>query len=184
MHLTFQLLVLPNDSQAIIAFPRKTDFSCANRPGKHALHPRLKNGGIATSQSKAGLLFVQGTRSPTRSGEQLVYLAAFFLTTFFLATFFLLAFFAGTFFREAVAFFCFLLAAFFAAMWNSCRIEKRPGLYIDGGCMEAYFFRLYWPNRSRAESPVDRGLRASFYCSNYITLAPFDGPLASTCTCD
>jgi len=36
-----------------------------------------------------------------------------------------------------------LLAAFFAAIWNSCRIEKRAGLYMAYGSMEAYFFREF-----------------------------------------
>jgi hypothetical protein len=36
-----------------------------------------------------------------------------------------------------------LLAAFFAAIWNSCQIEKRAGLYIACGSMEPYFFREF-----------------------------------------
>ena len=53
--------------------------------------------------------------------------AYFFFAAFLRAGFF----FAVTFLRVAVAFFRFLLAAFFAGIFGSCRIEKRAGLYID-----------------------------------------------------
>ena len=88
------------------------------------------------------------------------FFATLFLLTFFLATFFLLTRFDATFLREAVVFFRVFLAAFFAGIWYSCRIEKRAGLYIDGGSMEAYFFREYRALRNTSESPVVRGLRS------------------------
>ncbi|MDH3266762.1 MAG: hypothetical protein OEM25_07340, partial [Gammaproteobacteria bacterium] len=77
-----------------------------------------------------------------------------------LATFFLLTRFAAVFLRETVAFFRFLLAAFFAGIWNSCRIQKRAGLYMAYGCMEAYFSRLFQTLSDSVEGPVARGFRA------------------------
>lgn len=65
------------------------------------------------------------------------FLARFFFNGFFLATLLLLTFLATAFLREAVTCFRFLLAAFFAAILNSCRTEKRAGLYIACGHMEA-----------------------------------------------
>ena len=72
--------------------------------------------------------------------------ARFFVTAFFLVALRLLAaflragfFFADTFLRVAVAFLRFLLAAFLAGIFDSCRIEKRPGLYMACRRMEAYF---------------------------------------------
>ncbi|MDH4125812.1 MAG: hypothetical protein OEW64_09970 [Gammaproteobacteria bacterium] len=70
-------------------------------------------------------------------------LATAFFAAFLVATFFLLIFLAATLFLEVVALLRFLLAVFFAGIRSSCRIEKRAGLYIAGGCMEAYFFRLF-----------------------------------------
>jgi hypothetical protein len=72
--------------------------------------------------------------------------ARFFVTAFFLVTLRLLAaflragfFFAVTFLRVALAFWRFLLAAFFAGIFDSCRIEKRRGLYMASSRMEAHF---------------------------------------------
>jgi len=97
-------------------------------------------------------------------------LAFFFATGFFLLIFFFEAFFAAGFFRETAGFFretdfflgdaFFLLTvrflpaaflrldalrvvAFLAAINDSCRIEKRPELYIDGRNMEASIGRLF-----------------------------------------
>ncbi|MCH8117119.1 MAG: hypothetical protein IIA78_03255 [Proteobacteria bacterium] len=78
---------------------------------------------------------------------------AFFLLTFFFAIFFRATgrfLRAATFFRDTLRFLAtflrevatccrFLLAVFFAGISNSCRIEKRAGLYIACANMEAYF---------------------------------------------
>jgi len=82
--------------------------------------------------------------------------AGFFFDDFFAVAFFAVAFFALTLrflpavflpaadFRDAVAFlpvparFRFLLAAFFAGMFHSCRSEKNAELYIGCPNMEAY----------------------------------------------
>jgi hypothetical protein len=91
--------------------------------------------------------------------------ADFFFDAFFFDTFFFDAFFAGDFlaltlrflpaalllavdFRDAAVFlpvparFCFLLAAFFAGMFHSCRSEKNAELYIGCRNMEAYLSRI------------------------------------------
>ena len=92
--------------------------------------------------------------------------ADFFFDAFFFDTFFFDAFFAGDFFaltlrflpaafllavdfRDAVVFlpvparFCFLLAAFFAGMFHSCRSEKNAELYIGCRNMEPYLNRIF-----------------------------------------
>ena len=68
------------------------------------------------------------------------FLATFFLLAFLAADLFLLTFFATAFLREAGAFFRFLLAAFLAAIVDSCRNEKRRGLYMAYASLEAHFF--------------------------------------------
>jgi hypothetical protein len=87
--------------------------------------------------------------------------ARFLVTAFFLVTLRLLAaflragaFFADTFRRVAETFFRFLLAAFFAGIVDSCRLEKRRGLYIACPRMEAHsepvfagIFARRWPAR-------------------------------------
>jgi hypothetical protein len=82
--------------------------------------------------------------------------AAFFLDAFFAGDFFALtlrflpaAFLRAVDFRDAVVFlpvparFCFLLAAFFAGMFHSCRSEKNAELYIGCPNMEAYLNRIF-----------------------------------------
>lgn len=92
--------------------------------------------------------------------------ADFFFDAFFFDTFFFDAFFVGDFlaltlrflpaafllavdFRDAVVFlpvparFCFLLAAFFAGMFHSCRSEKNAELYIGCRNMEPYLNRIF-----------------------------------------
>jgi hypothetical protein len=71
--------------------------------------------------------------------------ARFLVTAFFLVTLRLLLalpgagfFFAVTFRRVAETLFRFLLAAFFAGILDSCRLEKRRGLYIACRRMEAH----------------------------------------------
>lgn len=89
----------------------------------------------------------------------------FFFDVFFFETFFFDAFFALTLrflpavfllavdFRDAVVFlpvparFCFLLAAFFAGMFHSCRSEKNAELYIGCPNMEAYLDGISPPFR-------------------------------------
>ena len=81
---------------------------------------------------------------------------AFFLDAFFAEDFFPLtlrflpaAFLLAVDFREAVVFlpvparFCFLLAAFFAGMFHSCRSEKNAELYIGCPNMEAYLNGIF-----------------------------------------
>ena len=62
------------------------------------------------------------------------------------AFFFEAAFFDATFFRDEVAFFRFLLAVLLAGISNSCRTEKRRGLYIACPCMEAHFSPVFGPD--------------------------------------
>ena len=86
--------------------------------------------------------------------------AAFFLDAFFAGDFFALtlrflpaAFLLAVDFRDAVVFlpvparFCFLLAAFFAGMFHSCRSEKNAELYIGCPNMEAYLNGISPPRR-------------------------------------
>lgn len=83
--------------------------------------------------------------------------ADFFFDAFLVEDFFALTlrFLAGAFllaadFRDAVVFlppparFCFLLAAFFAGIFHSCRSEKNAELYIGCPNMEAHF-DLFFP---------------------------------------
>jgi hypothetical protein len=77
--------------------------------------------------------------------EAFFLLARFFVTVFFRVTLRLLAafleaalFFAVTLRRVAETFFRFLLAAFFAGIVDSCRLEKRRGLYMACRRMEAH----------------------------------------------
>lgn len=68
--------------------------------------------------------------------------AAFFLVTLaFLPVVFFreTAFFEAAFLRAVPAFLRFLLAVFFAGIFDSCRSEKNAGLYIGWGHMEAQF---------------------------------------------
>lgn len=82
--------------------------------------------------------------------------AAFFLDAFFAGDFLALtlrflpaAFLLAVDFRDAVVFlpvparFCFLLAAFFAGMFHSCRSEKNAELYIGWPNMEAYLNGIF-----------------------------------------
>jgi hypothetical protein len=71
--------------------------------------------------------------------------AGFFLVTLRLldAGFRAAAFRLAAFLFEAVAFFRFLLAVFFAGIFNSCRTEKRPGLYMAWTRREARFFQCF-----------------------------------------
>ena len=69
----------------------------------------------------------------------------FFATLRFLAAdFFGVDFLATTFFRDVVAFFRFLLAAFFAGIFGLLPDQKRPGLYMAGASMEAYFLTDFY----------------------------------------
>jgi hypothetical protein len=62
-------------------------------------------------------------------------------------------FFAVTLRRVIETFFRFLLAAFFAGIVDSCRLEKRRGLYIACPRMEAYSE----PRRPRLRASRMRG---------------------------
>ncbi len=112
--------------------------------------------------------------------------------------------------REATALARFLLAAFLAAIVDSCRSKKNAELYIDCADMEVQkqgFFDLFLstpsfrvrsaqPGSARALRDHDGGFKnapsghrhgspfQSFYRMNYITLAKFDGLLAATIRCD
>lgn len=130
----------------------------------------------------------------------------FLLTLRFLPVVFLLAacFAEAAFLLLTPARFRFLLAAFLAGIFDSCRFEKNAGLYIACPNMEAQFQGFFrtsgrWrrasssvcksarlrcisggrndpPNPFSIQVVPDR--RQSFYPENYITLARFDGRMA------
>jgi hypothetical protein len=150
--------------------------------------------------------------------RRVVFLGDFFCDDAFLLT---LDFFPADFFRdddlrdaafcrEATALARFLLAAFLAAIVDSCRSKKNAELYIDCADMEVQkqgFFDLFQSMPSfgdqSAQSGSAKASRAyakgstdapsgyrhdwpfqSFYRMNSITLTKFDGLLAATIKCD
>ena len=116
---------------------------------------------------------------------------AFFTVDFFFAAGFFrtAAFFVGAFFRDDVfvlnlrlfpeaflpavglrdaafflpvpACFCFLLAAFFAGMFHSCRSEKNAELYIACTNMEPYFSAVFRPSAGHFPVPAEHRMFTS-----------------------
>jgi hypothetical protein len=115
----------------------------------------------------------------------------FFFDAFFAGDFFVLtlcflpaAFLLAVDFRDAVVFlpvparFCFLLAAFFAAMFHSCRSEKNAELYIGCPNMEAYLSGIFPVLRTSFRRIPDSAvsLRTSLPWRNSVACTKFVNP--------